>query len=200
MTRAVPPIANATLAGLLGQLAAHHMETWRHSLRVGRLASVLAEQAGLAAPGGSGLALAASLHDIGKLNLPAALLGKAGGLTVEEQAHLRRHPVEGAALLRVVDGSGKAVAIAQGHHERWDGSGYPLGLCGSAIPLAARLVSIVDVYDALRAPRAYKPGRPHAEVMAEMFRMRNQFDPNLMTVFQAAAEAMDAAYRATDRS
>lgn len=201
MTRAGFSTVNARLDDLLHRLAVHHVDTWQHSQRVGRLACALAAETGLAGGlggdlAGGDLALAASLHDIGKLRLPLRLMDKPGGLTVAEQERVRQHTADGAALLMAAGASVSAVAIARSHHECWDGSGYPMGLRGAAIPLAARLVSIVDVYDALRSARAYKPGRPRGEAMTEMSRMRERFDPELLAAFCNAETAMDATYRA----
>lgn len=180
---------------LLDRLAAHHADTWRHSLRVARFAGILAAAAGLDGRFGRGLALAAALHDIGKLAVPVCLLQKPAALTAAEQACFRRHPDAGARRLAVACDSPLAVLVARHHHERWDGSGYPLGLAGAAIPLAARLVSLADVYDAVRAPRAYKPGRPHREAMQMIGTMQSQFDPALLAAFRTCAAALDAAYR-----
>lgn len=196
MTSVAPPAAQAmppAAVALLLRLAVHHADTWRHSLRVGRLAALLAERAGLAGALGPGLAAAASLHDIGKLRVPRLLLDKPDALAPDEQTWFRRHTSDGAALLAKAEGSGLAIAIARHHHERWDGSGYPQGLRGEAIPLAARLVSLVDVYDAIRAPRAYNPAQTHATAMAIMHRIQTEFDPALFQAFAAAADAIRAA-------
>jgi putative two-component system response regulator len=183
MTSASPPTPATTTAELLARLVKHHADTHRHSLRVARLAVVLAENAGVALRLGDKLGEATQLHDIGKLAIPAALLNKTGGLSAGERTRFQRHTHDGAALLAPIAGAVLAQAIAQNHHERWDGSGYPAGLSGEAIPLGARLVALADVYDALRAARAYKDGRTHPEVLATMTRMNQQFDPNLLTVF-----------------
>lgn len=185
----------APASPLLSRLAAHHADTWRHSLRVGRFAAWLAEAAGLTPQFGPDLARAASLHDIGKLALPPALLDKPDALTPAERERFRRHAGDGAARLAAAGDSPLAVAIAGSHHERWDGSGYPQGVAGTAIPLAARLVSLVDVYDAIRMPRAYSPAHAHEEAMTILHRIAHEFDPTLMAALRAHADGLEAAYR-----
>ena len=159
-----------------------------------RLAVVLAEKAGVTSRLGDKLGEAAQLHDIGKLAIPAALLSKSGGLSAGERTRFQRHTHDGAALLAPIAGTALAQTIAQNHHERWDGSGYPAGLSGEPIPLGARLVSLANVYDALRAPRAYKDGRTHPEVLATMTRMNQQFDPNLLTIFLTKEATVNQTY------
>ncbi len=189
MTSVPPAMHPARLAAWLDRLAHHHDETCRHCGRVGRLAASLTRIAGADEALEAAILSAATLHDIGKLGIPAALLDHPLQLTEAERERFQRHTDDGAALLAAEPGGELAVIVAQSHHERWDGSGYPHGLSGAAIPLAARLTSIADVYDALRAPRAYKEGRTHPRVMATMAHMQQQFDPQLLAIFlEAEAE------------
>ncbi|MDR2613449.1 MAG: response regulator [Deltaproteobacteria bacterium] len=142
---------------------------------------------------------AAPLHDIGKIGVSDAILLKEGRLTDEEYAQMKSHTVIGA---RIIDGMYRraptqhylnyARKIAEGHHERWDGKGYPNGLAGTGIPLCSRIMAVADVYDALVEDRIYRPALSHAEAMRIMAEERGRiFDPVLLDVFLGN----DAAFR-----
>lgn len=127
----------------------------------------------------------AYLHDIGKLDVPAAILNKAGRLTAEEWAVVKRHPSAGAAMLAGVDFPWEVRPIVECHHECWDGSGYPHGLAGDAIPLAARIFHVADVYDALVSRRSFKAALTHGEAVDVMRHdVGRQFDPAVFKVFE----------------
>lgn len=134
---------------------------------------------------------ACSLHDIGKVGIPDNILLKPGRLTLEEFEVMKTHTLIGALNLKSVYNKypcnnvvKMGIAIARSHHERWDGTGYPDGLAGEAIPLEARIMSIVDVYDALRSERCYKPAIPHQETLNIMLNSAGtQFDPEMITIF-----------------
>lgn len=137
------------------------------------------------------IGISSALHDIGKVGVEDAILLKPGKLTPEERARIQIHARLGGDCIRQIErrlGNSNflemAREIALHHHERWDGDGYPEGLKGEDIPLAARIVSIADVYDALRVRRIYKDARPHNEV-AEIIASEagKQFDPDLVEVF-----------------
>ena len=144
------------------------------------------------------LAKAAPLHDIGKIAIPDAILLKPGKLSAEEWAVMRTHAAQGANLLqRAVDRLGPdagpllhyGIQIARHHHERWDGSGYPDGLVGDAIPLAARLMALADVYDALISRRPYKEPMSHDDAMVLIVDgAGTHFDPMLVRGLQACAD------------
>lgn len=134
---------------------------------------------------------AAALHDVGKVGIPDAILLKPGKLTDEEFDVMRTHTTIGGELLAgLIDDFGEyaminmGASVARAHHERWDGTGYPNGLSGKSIPLAARIVSICDVYDALTSKRVYKDAWGHEETM-KILRdgAGSQFDPDLVDVF-----------------
>ena len=139
----------------------------------------------------------APLHDIGKVGIPDNILMKPGKLTAEEFGVMKRHPAIGRDSLRDAEvrmgaeGSFLSAAkeIAYGHHEKWDGSGYPQGISGEAIPLSARLMALADVYDALISKRVYKPAWSHADAVA-MVREGSgtHFDPSLVDCFMEDAD------------
>jgi putative nucleotidyltransferase with HDIG domain len=110
------------------------------------------------------------LHDVGKIALPADLLTRAGPLTEAEWAMVRSHPEIGYQIVSRVDGLGDAGAAVRAHHERLDGSGYPAGLVGDDIPLAARVVAVADVYSTITGDRAYREPCGHHEAMRELRR------------------------------
>jgi len=139
------------------------------------------------------LARAAPLHDIGKVAVPDAILLKPGKLSVVEFEQMKRHTTIGADTLRAVQAQypGNAflqmgIEIAESHHEKWDGSGYEQGLAGEAIPVAARIVAVADVYDAVRSRRSYKPALPHAAAREIILEGRGaHFDPAVVDAFAA---------------
>ena len=143
---------------------------------------------------------AAPLHDIGKVGIPDAILLKPGKLSEEEFELMKRHTTLGADTLWSVlvqyPGSGflsSGIEIARSHHERWDGRGYPQGLAGEDIPVAARIVAVADVYDAVRSVRSYKPAMPHAAACEAILGGRGtQFDPAVADAFAARAGEFEA--------
>ena len=153
----------------------------------------------------------APLHDIGKVGIPDAILLKPGRLTDEEFTIMKRHALIGReALLAALDGQAEdrveflryAMEIAAGHHEKWDGSGYPAGLAGDDIPLSARLMAVADVYDALISRRVYKPAFPHEKAVSIIIEGRGgHFDPDIVDAFLRVAEEFRAiAARYTDEA
>lgn len=161
-------------------------DTYEHTERVASTAFLLAERLGLSPDEASLIRQAAPLHDIGKLAVSDAVLLKPGKLSTEEFAQIKRHAAAGAAIL---SGSTSEVLrlaeeIALTHHEWWDGSGYPTGLNGDAIPLSGRIVALADVFDALTHARPYKPAWPVAKAVAEIHRLAGrQFDPTVVSAF-----------------
>jgi putative two-component system response regulator len=127
----------------------------------------------------------ASMHDVGKIGTPDDILNKEGPLSDWEWSVMREHTKNGAFILSTYPNP-MAKEIALSHHERWDGTGYPYQLSGEMIPLAARIVSIADVYDALRMERSYKPGFDHDVTIKKIFEGKEtQFDPFLIEVFSS---------------
>ena len=173
-----------TLRVLVSAMDIRHKETGDHSDRVMRMSAGLARLAGVQGEALRHLTFGALLHDIGKLALPDSILIKPGKLDDEEMAVMRQHPRLGYDLLQRVDFLREAGDIPHSHHERWDGTGYPQGLRGEAIPLAARIFSVVDVWDALITARVYKPAWPESEVLNYLREVAgSQLDPDLVTLF-----------------
>lgn len=169
---------------LVGAMDIRHKETRDHSERVVRMALGLARMAGLEGDALRDIKFGALLHDIGKLALPDAILIKPGKLDEDETLLMRTHPRLGYDMLQRIDFLHSASAIPYSHHERWDGSGYPQGLKGETIPVAARIFSVVDVWDALSFPRVYKPAWPETEVLHYLREAAGgQLDPHLVQLF-----------------
>jgi putative nucleotidyltransferase with HDIG domain len=169
---------------LVEAMDARHKETSDHSERVVRMAMGLAHRAGVEGEALRDIRFGALLHDIGKLALPDSILIKPGKLDEEETRLMRTHPRMGYDMLQRIDFLHGASAIPYSHHERWDGAGYPQGLAGEDIPLAARIFSVVDVWDALSFPRVYKPAWPEADVLKYLHDAAGtQLDPRLVQLF-----------------
>ena len=163
-------------------------ETGDHIARIGELTYRLARAAGLRAEEAELIQRASAMHDLGKIAIPDEILRKPGPLDLDERVVIERHAMVGAELLA---GSRSplvqlAEVIARTHHERWDGTGYPLGLAGEAIPLAGRITAVCDVFDALVSDRPYKRAWTVAEAHDELRAQSGRhFDPRLVELFLA---------------
>ncbi|MCP9447512.1 MAG: HD domain-containing protein [Nitrospira sp.] len=189
-------------------------QTGHHIMRVGSYCKVLADALGMPHDFAETIFLTSPLHDIGKIGIPDAILRRPGTLTAADWNVMRRHCAIGAEILRQdiwmqppggdhppveqSEGDGgrrnpfleMASAIALAHHEWWDGTGYPCGLSGEAIPLEARIVAVADVYDALSSARPYKPALPEDKVVDIMDRqVRTHFDPAVYEAFRRSRTA-----------
>lgn len=139
--------------------------------------------------------LACLVHDIGKLEVPDSILNKNGPLSPEEFARVRRHPGVGRRILEPVLGDELFLAVAGWHHERWDGSGYPDGLAGEAIPLAARVAAVADALDAMTSSRPYRAGLTWEDAVGQVRdRSGTHFDPGLLPAFEAALPRLRRVY------
>ena len=174
------------LARLAAAAELHDDDTGQHTRRVGDLSAATAARLGLPGPQVKLIRLAAPLHDVGKIAIPDAVLGKRGKLTAAEFEQMKTHTTLGAQML-----AGRAFAllemaeqIALTHHEKWDGSGYPAGLAGDAIPITGRIVAVADVFDALTHARPYKPAWTTADAIVEMTNQAGRhFDPQVLDAF-----------------
>jgi CHASE2 domain-containing sensor protein len=171
----------------LGQAAELRDEhTGAHIERISRLCHRLAHEAGLAESEAELIGHASAMHDVGKIGVPDRVLLKPGRLDADEWKTMQAHTTIGASILG--GSSSKLLQVAESialtHHERWDGGGYPAGLRGEEIPLAARICAICDVYDALISERPYKRRWTHDEALEQIARQRGaQFDPDLVDAF-----------------
>lgn len=158
--------------------------------RLAGAALTLADRLGLSPTQREALELGALLHDIGEVRTPEAVLRKAGPLTPEERKLVEQHPVGGADILETVPLLTPALDVVGGHHERYDGGGYPNGLSGEDIPLTARVFAVVDALDAMTHDRPYRRSRPVAEALDEIRRESGkQFDPRVVDAALAIAPA-----------
>jgi putative two-component system response regulator len=173
-----------SLLGLANAVDAKDPYTRGHSDRVAAGARRLARAAGLEDDAAERVAQAGLLHDLGKIGVPEAILRKPGPLTAEEWEAMRRHPVVGAQILAPLEFFEDGATIVRHHHERHDGAGYPDRLAGLAIPLGARIVAVVDVWDALTSDRPYRPRFP-GEDAARLLRAEagHALDPDLTALF-----------------
>jgi putative nucleotidyltransferase with HDIG domain len=158
--------------------------TQGHCERVAELATVLARDVGLDPSILLWFHMGALLHDVGKLAVPLDVLNKRGSLLPDEMALIRNHPAAGEQLVDNVQFPWDIRPMIRGHHEHWDGSGYPDGLRGEDIPLTARILCIADVYDALTSQRAYRSARrPDEAVDIMVLESGKKFDPELLHIF-----------------
>jgi putative nucleotidyltransferase with HDIG domain len=169
---------------------------------VARGARALGLAAGLAGHVLDSLYLGGIVHDIGKIGIPDAILLKPGPLTAAETATMRRHVAVGVDIARELRSAARVIPIIRHHHERFDGAGYPDGLCGSEIPQLAMIVSICDAYDAMTSDRPYRAAMPSSYAISELRSgSGTQWDPDLVLLFlervvhEAEAARMGSASR-----
>ncbi|MFN7036022.1 MAG: HD-GYP domain-containing protein, partial [Bellilinea sp.] len=174
----------ATIEGWSRALDLRDKETEGHTRRVADLTLLMASRMGLDAAQLAHIRRGALLHDIGKMGIPDAILLKPGRLTDEEWEIMRKHPLYAYQMLYPVQYLRPALEIPYAHHEKWDGSGYPRGLKGEEIPLAARIFAVADVWDALTADRPYRPAWTQAEALRYIREQAGaHFDPQVVKVF-----------------
>ena len=172
----------AVIESLAAAVEAKDTVTSRHLRAVSRLATQLAKQVEPAFCDGDDFLFGCLLHDVGKIGVPERILMKPGALTADEWEIMRRHPQTGARVVRPLGMGPTVTDVVLYHHERWDGSGYPDGLTGDEIPLAARIFSVCDALEAMTAARPYRGPLP-VSVAFERVRLEagHQFDPDVIT-------------------
>ena len=172
------------LASMLETLALRDRMTARHSAAVARYARALADAHGCSREQQDLAHTAGLLHDIGKFSFPDAILLAEQPLSDDDWRIVRRHPEEGARVVARMEAYGPVADIIHGHHERWDGTGYPRRLTAEEIPLLARVVMIADAYDVMIARDSYRRPRTSSEAVSELQRVSGtQFDPELVETF-----------------
>lgn len=176
--------AHKAVAALANAVEAKDPNTEQHCQRLANLAARLGAQAGLEGLELEAVAYGALLHDVGKIGVPEAILTKPTPLDVDEWEIMRRHPEIGERICEPLAAAGTFTPIVRHHHERWDGRGYPDGLRGEAIPLGARIVGLVDAFDAMTHDRPYRRALPVPVAINELWRESgSQFDRALVPMF-----------------
>jgi len=175
---------DATIKGWSRALDIRDHDTKDHTQRVTEMTLDLAKKIGMSGTELIHIQRGATLHDIGKMGIPDHILYKPGPLSEEEWHIMRQHPQFARELLSPIEYLTPAKEIPYYHHERWDGSGYPLGLTGEEIPLSARMFAVVDVYDALVSDRPYRPAWPQQDALNYIQEQKGVlFDPDIVSVF-----------------
>jgi diguanylate cyclase (GGDEF)-like protein/putative nucleotidyltransferase with HDIG domain len=174
---------------LLAVLQEHSGSLADHGDAVAKLSAATARRLGLTDADVETVALAARLHDVGKLAMPAGIVNKPGPLNDAEWSFMRRHTLIGERILRAAASLASVATVVRSSHERWDGGGYPDQLAGQAIPLAARIVFVSDAFAAMTEPRPYRESLTEAAAVAEIHRCAGtQFDPDVVQAFAAGLQ------------
>jgi putative nucleotidyltransferase with HDIG domain len=186
------------LATTLRALALRDPGMARHSAAVSRHAREIARRVGCGPEEQELVHAAGLLHDIGKVSFDDAVLRRTTPLTAAQRARVRAHPADGARILRSVAGFQDVARLVEAHHERWDGTGYPVGLAGEEIPELARVLAVAEAYDTMTASDSYRPPLDHLAAVAELRRCAgSQFEPRLV---EALADVVGADDRCRERS
>ncbi len=193
-------ISVATLETLVNALEAKDPYLRGHSARVADSAAMVASEMGLPDDQVELVRTAGRLHDIGKIGIREEILGKQGPLTDEEFEHVKRHPVIGSEILAPLAHLGPVIQFVRSHHERWDGKGYPDGLGGEAIPVGARIIGAVEIYDALTTSRPYQEKMlPEMAVARLRDLVGTVLDPAVHRALQAVVTRREALVFLDDR-
>ena len=175
---------NNILASITTTLFEKSNETEEHAERLAALSKKLGMEMNLPEDQLDELELVAMLHDLGKISIDKNILAKPGRLTESERAEIQKHPEVGYRIANATPGLRHIAEYILCHHERWDGNGYPLGLSGTAIPLIARIIAIVDAYDAMTQDRSYRKALPEETAVREILtNAATQFDPDIARLF-----------------
>ena len=169
--------------------------TFGHCERVANYAVAVARVLGLGEIETTTVRLGAYLHDLGKVHVPSAILNKTGRLGPEEIAVIREHPTWGVALLSAVPLRWDILPMVRWHHERCDGSGYPDGLRGDEIPLAAQIIGIADTFDALTTTRSYRPAGSIEHALGVLWESRRSWHPDVYAAFLTSVRLREAQSR-----
>ncbi len=178
------------------------LNTGVHSTRLAEWSVRVAQELGIDEDCLRDVEVAALLHDIGKVGIPDAILRKPARLTEEEYTLMKKHPEYGWAVLRLLPGFEQASLFVLHHHENYNGKGYPAGLGGTEIPIGARIVSVIDAFDAMVSSRPYRQGMPSEEAVRRLIASSDtQFDPVVVQSFLQIAQAeMPAVFAAAGTS
>jgi putative nucleotidyltransferase with HDIG domain len=184
----------ATVLALANAVEARDAYTGKHAQRVAAYGLRIAHAAGIEVD--PQVEFGFLLHDVGKAAVPDAILFKPGPLSEPERALVRRHPEVGSEILRHIDFLDEAKQVVRHHHERWDGAGYPDGLAGEAIPLAARVFALADALDALTSERPYRAAISFAEARRQIRAETGaQFDPAIVAAYETVPDEAFARLR-----
>jgi HD-GYP domain-containing protein (c-di-GMP phosphodiesterase class II) len=178
-----------TIVGFAHALEESDRYTRGHSERVSAYSRLIATGLGMKDKEIETVVWSGLMHDIGKIGIRYEKLNKPGKLTPEEMAMFRTHPAKGKRILEPIPSMRDLIPGCYCHHESWDGSGYPQGLCRHNIPLIGRIVAVADTYDAMTSDRAYRKALPHEVAVAELERCQGiQFDPDMVDTFLRVIE------------
>jgi HD-GYP domain-containing protein (c-di-GMP phosphodiesterase class II) len=189
LTRELRELRSAVVSSFSQLLDLHDQNTGAHSTRLAQWGVRVARDLGLSERGVADVEMGARLHDIGKVGVPDSILNKPAGLTTEERRIVRRHPEFGWTALRRLPGFAQSSLYVLHHHENFDGTGYPARLKGAEIPIGARIVSVIDAYDAMVSVRPYRVKLRASEAIRRLHQSSGtQFDPSVVTAFIRVAE------------
>jgi putative nucleotidyltransferase with HDIG domain len=179
------------MEGLANALERRDPYTFRHSIRVtAYVRAILGLMPYIPRPTAEAITAAAHVHDLGKVGAQDGSLKKPSALTPEEREAIEQHPIIGAEIVSRLEVYRQSVDIIRHHHERWDGTGYPDGLAGEAIPLGSRIIAVADTFDAMTSERIYRPAMSVEVALAELQRGQGtQFDPQIVELFEQAMAA-----------
>lgn len=185
----IAQVTIATLEALINALEAKDPYLTGHSTRVAALSATIAAELELSDDAVEQVRTAGRLHDLGKIGIRESVLNKRGPLTDDEYEHVKQHVIIGSQILAPLTHLGPIIGFVRGHHERWDGSGYPDGLGGDSIPIGARIIGAAEIYDALTTARAYQAELSPPEASARMQLLSGSaIDPKVMDALNAAVE------------